>query len=394
MIVGGGAGGASAAHAIKRAAPAIDVTLIEPHKIYTSCFFSNLYVGGLRTFESIQHNYDGLRALGINVVHERATQLDTSARTVTTQTGTTHSYDRLIVSPGIALKYDAIENYSEQAAQTMPHAWIAGPQTMLLRKKLEAMPEGGVVVMAVPQNPYRCPPGPYERACMIAHYLKHNKPGSKLIILDAKTKFSKQPAFTAAFTDYYADIIELNLTDELSNNAVVRVNPLEGELETADGRIERADVANVIPPQMAGDIARQSGLADGDWCPIKPANMESAMTSGVYVLGDATTATQMPKSAFSANAQAKVAAADIVAQLGGLTADAPQYRNTCWSALAPDDSIKIGADYAPGELNGVPALVASGSFVSKPGEPASERKATYYESFAWYSNITTDIFAK
>jgi sulfide dehydrogenase [flavocytochrome c] flavoprotein chain len=195
VIVGGGAGGATVAHNVKKSAPDLDVTLVEVHPQYATCFFSNLYLGGFRTFESLTHDYEGLKKLGVNVVHDWATDVDASTKTVALKGGASLAYDRLVLSPGIDFKYDTIEGYSEDAAEMMPHAWKAGQQTKLLKSMLEAMDDGGVVVLAPPNNPYRCPPGPYERMCMIAHYLKSNKPKSKLILLDPKTKFSKQPVF-------------------------------------------------------------------------------------------------------------------------------------------------------------------------------------------------------
>ena len=258
----------------------------------------------------------------------------------------------------------------------MPHAWKAGPQTRAPdAASSRRMDDGGVVVMAVPGNPYRCPPGPYERACMIAHFLKTKKPKSKLVIFDAKTTFSKQPAFEEAFEKYYEGIIDLNLTNEIDDFQVVRVDPATMEVVTKSGTSLKAAVANIIPPQKAGDIAFKAGCAEGDWCPVKPQNFASAKVEGVYVLGDAAIAAEMPKSAFSANSQGKVVAADILAELAGAEHFAARYRNTCWSLLAADDSIKIGADYAPGEKDGKALLAPSEPFVSQKGESAEVRKA-------------------
>ena len=297
-----------------------------------------------------------------------------------------------MLSPGIDFNYGAIEGYSAAAAEIMPHAWKAGPQTLLLMKQLEAMDDGGVVVMTVPGNPYRCPPGPYERACMIAHFLKTKKPKSKLVIFDAKPTFSKQGAFEEAFEKYYAGIIDLNLTNEIDDFHVVRVDPKAMEVETKSGIKLKGAVVNIIPPQTAGDIAIKTGCAEGAWCPIKPENFSSAKVAGVYVLGDAAIAADMPKSAYSANSQGKMVAADILADLAGGERVAARYRNTCWSLLAADDSIKIGADYTPGEKDGKPMLAPSGPFVSQKGESAEVRHKNYAEGLAWYHAIIADAF--
>lgn len=394
VVVGGGAGGATVANKIKAAAPNLDVTLVEANPAFTTCFFSNLYLGGLVGFDDITHDYKGISDLGVKVVHDWAEDVDTAAKVVKLKGGTQLPYDRLVLSPGIELKYDSVPGYSKEAAELMPHAWQAGAQTKLLKAKLEAMPDGGLVVLAAPPNPYRCPPGPYERMCMIAHYLKTAKPKSKLILFDPKTKFSKQGAFMEGFKTHYADIIEVNLTDEIDSYALTRVDPKTGEIETASGRKEKADVANIVPAQRAGLIAHRAGCAEGDWCPTNPENMSSTKVEHVYVLGDASVATEMPKSAFSANSQAKVVAADILAELAEKKKFPPRFRNTCWSAIAPKDGIKVGANYTPGEKEGKPALVAKDSFVSKPGEPNTLREETFTESFGWYSGIVSDIFAK
>ena len=394
VIIGGGAGGATVAHQLKLGEPKLDVTLVEPKKVYTSCFFSNLYLGGFRSFSSITHNYRGLRRLGVRVVHDFATDVDAGKKVVMLKGGKTLPYDRLVLSPGIDIKYNTIEGYSEAASLLMPHAWQAGAQTRLLRRKLETMRGGGVVVMAAPNNPFRCPPGPYERACMIGHFLKTRRPKSKLIIFDPKKSFSKQPVFMEAFDTYYKGIIELHLTNEIDDFTVTRVDTKTGEVFTKAGQKVKADVANIVPNQRAGEIAHKAGCAQGDWCPVKPESFASAKVPDIYVLGDASIAADMPKSAFSANSQAKVVAAQILADVAGKERFPARYRNTCWSMLAPNDSVKIGANYAAGEKDGKPFLVPSGGFVSKPGEDRALRKATYEESLGWYSGIVADIFAK
>lgn len=392
VIVGGGAGGATVARMMKAQAPQLDVTIVESKPVYTTCFNSNHYFGGFRTFASLQHSYDGLKKLGVTVATETAFDVDTAKKTVALANGTSLSYDRLVLSPGIAFKWQAIEGYSPHAAEIMPHAWTAGEQTLLLMRQLEAMDDGGVVVMAVPGNPYRCPPGPYERACMIAHFLKTKKPKSKLVILDAKRTFSKQAAFEEAFAKYYDGIIDVNLTNEIDDFKVVEVDTGAMAVVTASGERIKGAVVNVIPPQKAGDIAHVAGCAEGDWCPIKPDNFASAKVEGVYVLGDSAIAAEMPKSAFSANSQGKVVAADLLADLAGAERFPARYRNTCWSLLAADDSIKIGASYKPEDKDGKGFLAASGGFVSQRSESAEVRKQNYLESVAWYHAIIEDAF--
>ena len=391
VIVGGGAGGATAAHYLKKGAPELDITLIETNPIYSSSFFSNLYLGGLRSLESLNHTYGGLGRVGIKVVPDTASDVDTAKKVVKTRGGRSYHYDRLVLSPGIAMKYDSVRGYSPEVARVMPHAYTtsaAGERQ--LKRQLRAMRDGGVVVLVPPNNPYRCPPGPYERACMIAHYLKTKKPKSKLLILDPKKSFSTQSVITEAFETHYRDIIELNLSNEIDDFSVAGIDPKTGEITTNAGSRVRADVANIIPQQRAGDIAVKAGCADGDWCPINPENFASRTAKHVYVLGDAAMSADMPKSAFSANSQAKVAAADILAELAKNARLPARYRNTCWSLLAPDDSVKIDASFAPN--NGRLELV-EGS-VSQPGEAAYVRQQNYQESLAWYQSIISDMFAR
>lgn len=393
VVVGGGAGGATLAKYVKVGAPNANVTLVERSPTYTSCFYSNLYLGGFRTIESLTHSYDGLKTVGINLVQDVAVDVDTNGRVVTMMSGTRISYDKLVLSPGIDLNLDAIEGYDEEATRIMPHSWRGGDQTRLLKSQIEAMDDGGVVVIAAPPNPFRCPPGPYERICMIAHYLKANKPRSKIVLLDAKTSFSKQPVFMEAFEHHYKGMIEVNLTDPIDNFAVVKVDPQTKTLTVKSGQEFKADVANVIPPQRAGGIAWRAGCVEKDWCPVAPENFASTKVKDVFVIGDSSNAAQMPKSAFSANSQAKYVANQLIAEINGLKALPSRLRNTCWSLLSENDSVKVGASYAVGELAGVPGLVAAGSFVSEPGEVENVRARNFKESAGWYSAITTDMFS-
>lgn len=390
VIVGGGPGGGTLAHILKRSSPEIEVTLIEEQKQYTTCFFSNLYLGGLRTLESLTHNYAGLAAIGVRMIHDRAVKVDPAARTVDLQGGAKVGYDKLVLSPGIEFKYAAIAGYSEAAAAVMPHAYRGGQQSKLLFDQLRAMPDGGTVVLAPPPNPFRCPPGPYERACMIAHYLKTAKPRSKLVIIDPKKAISKQALFTAAFNELYAGIIEFHLSTDIDDFSLASVDPGSKEIVTKSGLKIKADVANIIPAQRAGIIAEIAGCTSGDWCPINPENFASTQVADIYVIGDASAAGEMPKSAFSANSQSKSVSNDLEALMAGKPKYPPRYRNTCWSLLGPENSVKVGASYKP-KGTGVAAV---GSFVSKLEDDAKTRSKSYKESVGWYAGIVAEGFNK
>jgi sulfide dehydrogenase [flavocytochrome c] flavoprotein subunit len=292
-----------------------------------------------------------------------------------------------VVAPGIDIIYDSIEGYSETAAEIMPHAWQAGPQTKKLRRQIEAMEQGGLFVLAAPAEPYRCPPGPYERACSVAHHFKQRNPSAKILILDAKESFSKQGLFEDAWARYYPDMIEW-IPGEFGGE-VIAVDPTALTVTTDDG-LHRAAVANIIPPQRAGAIAHQAGLTDeSGWCPIVPATMQSRTNPDVHVLGDACIPGDMPKSAFSANSQAKVCAMAIRAALTGTEAFSPRFRNTCWSTLAPKDAVKIGASYEATDEK----IAKVDAFISEMGESSEVRAQTRAEADAWYASITADIFA-
>lgn len=387
VVIGGGAGGGTAAHYMARDSQgALDVTLVEANPVYTTCFFSNLYIGGFRDFESLQHGYDKLSAAGVAVVNDTAVGVDRAARTVTLAGGQVLPYDRLVLSPGIEFKEDSVPGWSLEAAEIMPHAYKAGPQTQLLRRMIESMPQGGVFAMVAPPNPYRCPPGPYERISMVAHLLKQGNPTAKIIILDPKEKFSKQTLFEEGWGKYYNGMVEW-ISPEFGG-ASVEVRPDSMEV-LVEGTAQKVDCCNVIPAQSAGRIAAIAGLTDeSGWAPVHPDSMKSRMDENVWILGDSSAQGDMPKSAFSANSQAKVAAMAIRGELTGSRVFPAKYSNTCWSLLAPDDGIKLGASYQP---NG-DRIASVENFISNTGEDAALRKLTYEESLGWYAGITADIF--
>jgi len=390
VVVGGGPGGATVARYVaKDSTGAVDVTLIEPLKNFTTCFFSNLYVGGFRDRKSLTHNYDKVRKSGVNVVQVMAGAVDRDKKQITVAGGARVRYDRLVIAPGIDLTWDSVPGYSEAAAQIMPHAWKPGAQTELLVKKLNALKDGALIVMVAPPNPYRCPPGPYERASMFAHVLKkkgHKK--SKIIIVDPKPTFSKQAVFLEGWEKHYPGMIEWQ--DPKIHGGIKGVDPKTGEVKT-DFATYKAALANVIPAQMAGKIARDAGLADqSGYCPIDPESMKSKIDANIFVVGDAAIPGDMPKSAFSANSQAKVAAMIIRAELTKSRAFPARYSNTCWSLIAPDDDIKVGASYAPGD--GKIKETGGSGFVSQKNEAADIRKQNYKESVDWYNGIVADVF--
>jgi NADPH-dependent 2,4-dienoyl-CoA reductase/sulfur reductase-like enzyme len=388
VVVGGGFAGASCARALRRADPRLAVTLVEPSATFTACPFSNAVIGGLRELSAQQFTYERVAADGIAIARTTATAVDAPARSVTLADGTRLPYDRLVLAPGIDIRWGALPGYDEAAASHMPHAWRAGEQTVLLRQQLEAMPDGGLVVISAPANPFRCPPGPYERASLIAHYLKTRKPRSKLIVLDAKDTFSKQRLFQAAWAELYPGLLEWVPLSKGGN--VTSVEPATRTLVTDFGR-HQAAVANVIPPQKAGRVAEAAGVADrSGWCPIDPVTFESKLVAGVHVIGDAAIAGAMPKSAFAANAQAKTCAAAVARLLAGGAPGVPKLINTCYSLVAPDYGISVAGVYAP--ASGQLAEVPGSGGVSPTDAPRATRVAEALLAEAWFRTITGEVF--
>ncbi|MEE9388752.1 MAG: NAD(P)/FAD-dependent oxidoreductase [Paracoccaceae bacterium] len=387
VVIGGGAGGATAARYIaKDSAGAIDVTLIEPTRTYYTCFFSNLYIGGFREMSSIGHTYGTLAAShGINVVHDWAVGVDRDAKTVTLAGGSSVPYDRLVISPGIDFVDGAVAGWDVTSQNKMPHAYKAGSQTELLKAQIMAMPAGGTYAMVAPPNPFRCPPGPYERISMVAHLLTEINPTAKILIADPKPKFSKQALFQEGWSNHYDGMIEWVGPDFGGDNVEVRPDAMELVI---DGDVNKVDVCNVIPAMKAGRICEIAGVTEGNWAPVHAATMATKADENIHVLGDASAQGDMPKSGFSANSQAKVCA---MAIRGALT-DSPvfpaKFSNTCWSLLDTDDGIKVGASYEATDEK----IAKTDGFISKTGEDAALRKATYEESVGWYAGISADMF--
>jgi sulfide dehydrogenase [flavocytochrome c] flavoprotein subunit len=388
VIVGGGTAGATAAKYIRRADDSVEVTLIEPNEHYYTCYMSNEVLGGHRELSSLKFGYDGLRKHGVTVVQDTVTAIDAAGRKVTTKGGKSFSYDRCIVAPGIAFR-DNIEGYDEAAAEKFPHAWKAGEQTALLRGQLEAMADGGTVLIAPPPNPFRCPPGPYERASQIASYLKTHKPKSKILIIDSKDKFSKQGLFTQAWERHYPGMIEWKKAAD-TGGGIMRVDAKAGTVST-DFEDMKVDVANIIPAQKAGAIAEVAGLTDDSgWCPVTGKTFESTIHKGIHVIGDAAIAAPLPKSGYAANSQAKVVAAAVADLVNGREPGTPSWVNTCYSIVAPDDGISVAMVY--NLVDGKVAKVeGSGGLTPMDSSPSDRAREVQY-AYSWYDNITHDIF--
>jgi len=388
VVVGGGFGGATTAKYLRALDKNVQVTLVEPAQTFYTCPFSNLVLAGLRTMPSIAHNYNVLRSKhGVNVVHSAATKVDPAKKTVTLAGGQTLPYEKLVLSPGVDMNWGAIAGYDEKASELLPHAWKAGPQTALLRRQLEAMKDGGVFVIAVPGEPFRCPPGPYERVSLIAHYLKTKKPKSKILILDSKDSFSKQGLFLGGWKALYDGMIEWVPLSK--DGKVVKVDPKTKSLECELGTKHKGDVVNVVPPQKAGAIAMAAGVNQGDWCPINPTTFESTKQKDIHVIGDASIAAPMPKSGFSASTQGKVVAAAIVAMLQGKEPATPSFANTCYSLVGPDYGISVANVFVvkDGKLT-----IAPGGGLSPAQADADFRKAEARYAESWYKANTAEVW--
>jgi sulfide dehydrogenase [flavocytochrome c] flavoprotein subunit len=389
VVIGGGFGGTSAARTLKRLLPNASIALIEPKATYVTCPFSNVEIGKLGSLTPISFSYTALEAEGIKVHQAEATSVDPIRQTVQITGGENLAYDRLILSPGIDFRANAIDGYDLQdAPNRMPHAWKAGDQTRLLMRQLREMEDGGLFVMSVPPAPYRCPPGPYERASLIAHYFKTQKPRSKVLILDGKDQFSKMPLFQEAWKEHYPDHLEWRSATDDGRVSKVDIQNLTLSTDFED---IQADVANVIPPQKAGTIAERAGVTDSTgWCPIDALSFASTLQPNIHVIGDATIAAPMPKSAFSANLQGKICAHAIARILAGKEPIATTLANTCYSFTTPDEAVSIVGVYSNSDstLSSIPG--AGG--LSPLAADKSIRYAEARQAKIWYDAITTEAF--
>ena len=391
IVVGGGFGGSTCAKYLHKFDPMLDITLIEPSKRFVTCPFSNMVMTGMRDLNSISYGYSAQSKRGINVIHASVTEIDAVTKKVSLDNGKQLDYDRLVLSPGIDFRWDAIEGMSGADASIIPHAWQGGSQTTILRDQLTAMPDGGVFIIAPPGNPFRCPPGPYERISLVANYFKQHKPKSKILVLDAKDKFSKQPLFMQGWDALYPGMIEW--VSGSRGGRVYRIDPATREIETENGDRHKGDVVNFIPPQKSAAIAHTAGLTNNDgWCPVDQRTFESTIYPGVHVIGDASIAGKMPKSGFAANSQGKVCAAAIVSALHAVPMPDPSYVNTCYSLVGPDYGVSVAAVYRYDQNKGIYKVEGSGGVSPKDADSQFRQlEARYAEG--WYASITSDAFA-
>ena len=387
VIIGGGFGGATCAQYLRRWNADVEITLIEKDSKYITCPFSNEVIAGHRDIATITHDYSNFGGKNIKVVNDEVTGIDAGGKSVALKGGSSVPYDKLVVSPGISFKFGAIENDEAASAEAMPHAWKAGPQTLLLQKQLMSMADGGTVIIVPPKKPFRCPPGPYERASLMASYLKANKPKSKVLILDSNPSHSKQAAFHEGWAAEYGDMIEW--VKDTDGGLIVSADPGNMTVTNDFGDEFKGDVINLIPAQTANTLVSASGLTNKDgWCTVDMGTFESAEAKDVHVIGDACVAGAMPKSGHSAASQAKNAAAAILSSLAGTDAPKPTYANTCYSLIADHYGISVAAVYELQE--GVIKKISGG--VSKTGNSARVHKNEAKYARGWYKSITQEMF--
>ncbi len=391
VVVGGGFGGATAARYLKRFGPEIEVTLVEYNEKYYTCPGSNWVLGGLRDMESLAMSYDGLRRSGVRVVHDWVSAIDVDGRNIRLASGGRLPYDRLVVSPGIDFRWDQVEGIGEQDSSRIPHAWQAGPQTALLRNQIMSMRPGGTFVIVPPPNPFRCPPGPYERVSMVAHYFKQHNPAAKIVILDPKPGFSQQGLFTAGWKKRYGFGTDDSMIEWIGGDDG-RVRRIDVATRTVHhgplGEAIEADVLNFIPAQKTAALAAAAGLTDASgWCPVHQATWESARVPGVHVIGDSAIQQPLPKSGFAANSEAKMCAAAVVGLLRGEDSGPPSFINTCYSLVAPDYGISVAMVY---KLQDGKVVKVKGAGGLTPPRVDVSQEAAYAQS--WWQDITSDVW--
>jgi sulfide dehydrogenase [flavocytochrome c] flavoprotein chain len=384
VIVGGGFGGGHCALQLRRLCPAATVTLIDADSRYSTCPMSDGVIVGMRTLASITTARPGLERSGVQVVRGRVQHIDGTLRKLRLQEGAVIGYDRLVIAPGIRLLYGTPAGYDEQASHRLPHAWQAGTQTALLAAQLRAMPDGGTVAISVPAGLIRCPPGPYERASLIADWMKRNRPRSKLLVFDANNHFPRQDVFTTAWQELYPGLIDWIPPGE--GGAITHIDARTRTLYSSSGA-HRVDVANIIPPQAPAAVALDAGLSAGHgWCPVKPSNFASEHLPAVYVIGDACIAGAMPKTASAARSQAERCAAGITAELAGYAPPVSELQSVCYSMVAPGSALAMRARFevVDGEIRALSVTVPAGETT-----PSAQHAS---EGDAWYAQMRSACF--
>ncbi len=393
VVIGGGFAGATAAKTLRLLAPEIKVTLVEQNPVYMTCPTSNWVLAGLKSSQALRFDYQALvKKHQIDVVIDKVVTIDSDRKTVALQQNGSLQYDRLIVAPGIDFIWDDIAGFDSSKTALMPHAWKAGKQTEILRQQLMAMPENGKVIIVAPKNPFRCPPGPYERASLMAYYCQRYKPKAKILILDHKRGFSKQALFMQGWRRLYGFGGDNSMIEwiSLADNPVVAVTD-KRQLETDFGDRFNADVLNIIPRQKAGELAQTAGLTDrSGWCPVDPVSSESRLVANIHVIGDAAIYQGIPKSAFAANSEAKACAFAIAALLKGQPLTDPVWMNTCYSLLSSDQAISVSMVYKLNALKQIIKVKSAGGVSTKTDALSLRREALYAQN--WYQSITQDSF--
>ena len=394
VIIGGGFGGSTAAKYLRIIDPDVQITLIEANTKYTSCPGSNWVLGGLVDINSLSFNYKTLSdKYSIRVIHDRVNDIHPENHTVTLSNQQTITYDRLIVSPGIDFQWDSIEGHDESSTNLIPHAWKAGVQTLILKNQLKSMTNGGTVIICAPSNPFRCPPGPYERASMMAYYLKKHKPKSKILLLDAKSQFSKQALFFQLWEKHYGFGTQNSMIEwqAIPDNPVIKIDVKNKTLETDFGDRFKADVLNYIPTQKAGNIAQQSGLCDeSGWCPVFHNSSESKRVADIHVIGDASIYSPIPKSAFAANSEAKVCAFAVISLLKEVDITEPTWVNTCYSLVSAEHGISIAMVYKLDSNGRLIKVGGAGGVTQQTDDKSLSLEANYAKQ--WFNSITQDTF--
>ncbi|ABM61938.1 NAD(P)/FAD-dependent oxidoreductase [Halorhodospira halophila] len=391
VVIGGGSAGATAAKYLKHYAPGLRVTLLEPNETYYTCYAGNWYLGGFRELETLGHGYGNLRDRhDVEVIHDRAMAIDPGSKEVDTRTNGKLTYDRLIVAPGIEFAWDRVEGMGPEDTEAIPHAWEGGRPFEVLRRQLKDLEDGGTVLVCPPEEPYRCPPGPYERMALIAHYLKQEKPRAKILGLDPKETFSKQDLFKQGWEALYGDMIEWIPGSQ--GGAPERISVSDRKVFTDGGaQAHTGDVINFIPPQRAGAIAQEADLVDDTgWCPVNQKTFESTRHSDIYIIGDAAVAGAMPKSAHAANNHGKLVAATIASDLRGDSLPDFPTVNTCYSLVSPEWGITIAGVYEHQE--GEITEIEGAGGLSPLDADRDQREIEAMYAPGWYESITEDIF--